>query len=103
MKELVGTPGKGKVMVVVTAAPLSQNLIGRHAGGKSREKRLEGLIIYGCIRDVDAIMDMELGVQALGTVPMKTDKRDIGDVNVPVKFGGVEFIPVNLSMPTTTA
>jgi regulator of ribonuclease activity A len=38
-------------------------------------------------------MDTELGVQALGTVPLKTDKRDIGDVNVPVKFGGVEFIP----------
>ena len=34
---------------------------------KAAKNGWEGLIIYGCIRDVDAIMDMELGVQALGT------------------------------------
>ena len=24
---------------------------------------------------------------------MKTDKRDLGDINVPVTFAGVDFIP----------
>ena len=38
-------------------------------------------------------METDLGVQALGTNPLKTDKRNIGDVNVPVKFGGVVFVP----------
>ena len=38
-------------------------------------------------------METDLGVQALGTVPLKTDKRGLGDVNVPVKFGGVVFTP----------
>ena len=33
------------------------------------------------------------GQTELGTVPLKTDKRGLGDVNVTVKFGGVEFIP----------
>lgn len=93
VKELVGTPGKGKVMVVDGGASMRKALLGDMLAEKAAKNGWEGLIIYGCIRDVDAIMDMELGVQALGTVPMKTDKRDIGDVNVPVKFGGVEFIP----------
>jgi len=53
----------------------------------------EGFIIYGCIRDVDAISTMNLGVKALNTNPLKTDKKGIGDLNIPVSFGGVTFKP----------
>ena len=38
-------------------------------------------------------METDLALQAIATVPLKTEKRDIGDVNIPVKFGGVTFIP----------
>jgi regulator of ribonuclease activity A len=31
---------------------------------------------------------MDLGVQALATHPMKTDKRGLGDINVPVAIAG---------------
>ena len=50
-------------------------------------------MVYGCIRDVDVIAQTDLGVQALASHPMKTDKRGIGDLNVPVTFGGVTFKP----------
>lgn len=93
VKQLVDTDGKGKVMVVDGGASMRKALLGDMLAEKAVKNGWEGLIIYGCIRDVDAIMELELGVQALGTVPLKTDKRDIGDVNVVVKFGGVEFIP----------
>jgi regulator of ribonuclease activity A len=53
----------------------------------------EGLIIYGCVRDVDALVTLDLGVQALASIPLKTDKRGIGDLNVDLTFGGVTFIP----------
>ena len=48
---------------------------------------------YGCIRDVDVIAQTDLGVQALASHPLKTDKRGIGDLNVAVTFGGVTFRP----------
>ena len=51
------------------------------------------MVIYGCVRDVDVLMQIDLGVQALASHPMKTDKRDIGDLNVSVTFGGVTFVP----------
>jgi len=50
-------------------------------------------IIYGCIRDADVIAKTALGVQALGTHPRKTEKRDVGDLNIAVTFGGVTFHP----------
>ena len=50
-----------------------------------------GLVIYGCIRDVDEIMATDIGVQALGTHPMKTDKKGIGELGISVTFAGVTF------------
>ena len=32
-------------------------------------------------------------MQALAAIPLKTDKRGIGDLNVPVTFGGITFRP----------
>jgi regulator of ribonuclease activity A len=52
-----------------------------------------GIIMYGCIRDIDEIMATDIGVQALGVHPMKTDKKGVGEIDVPVTFGGVTFTP----------
>ena len=53
----------------------------------------EGIIINGCIRDIDEIRQTLLGLQSLGIHQMKTDKRDLGDNNLTVTFSGVDFIP----------
>jgi len=50
-------------------------------------------VIYGCVRDVDVLAQTNLGVQALASHPMKTDKRGLGDLNVNVTFAGVTFRP----------
>ena len=48
-----------------------------------------GIVIYGCIRDVDEIIATDIGVQALGSHPMKTDKKGIGEQGIAVTFAGV--------------
>ena len=42
---------------------------------------------------LDVVAQTDLGVQALASHPMKTDKRGIGDLNVAVTFAGVTFRP----------
>lgn len=93
VKEQVATPGKGKVMVVDGGGSMRAALLGDMLAEKAAENQWEGIIVYGCIRDVDVINKTYLGVQALQTHPMKTDKRGIGDLNVVVTFGGVTFRP----------
>jgi regulator of ribonuclease activity A len=93
VKELVDTNGSGKVMVVDGGGSLRHALLGDMLAEKAVKNGWEGLVIYGCIRDVDIIAQTDLGVQALATNPLKTDKRGLGDVGVPVKFGGVVFNP----------
>ena len=93
VRELVATDGKGKVMVVDGGGSLRRAMLGDMLAEKAAKNGWEGIIIYGCIRDVDVIMETELGVQALATNPLKTDKKGLGELNVEVKFGGVVFVP----------
>ena len=93
VKEVLGTKGEGKVLVVDGGGSLRRALLGDMIAENALKNAWEGVIIYGCIRDVSAIGTLELGVQALSSIPLKTDKRGIGDHNVAVTFGGVTFTP----------
>lgn len=93
VKEQVATPGNGRVMVVDGGGSRRAALLGDMLAEKAASNGWAGLIINGCIRDVDVIRKTRLGVQALATHPRKTEKRGVGELNVPVSFGGVTFIP----------
>ena len=54
---------------------------------------MQGVIIYGCLRDSEAIEALPLGVKALNTHPFKSSKRDPGLRDVPVTFGSTTFRP----------
>jgi regulator of ribonuclease activity A len=95
VKALVDEPGAGKVMVVDGGGSMRAALLGDMLAEKAASNGWEGIVVYGCIRDIDVIMETDLGVQALGIHPRKTDKRGVGDKNVPVTFGGVTFLPGN--------
>lgn len=93
VKEHVGSPGEGRVMVVDGGGSLRCALLGDMLAEKAAENNWAGLIIYGCIRDVDEIRKTDLGVQALRTIPIKSNRKGRGDLNIPVTFGGVTFHP----------
>ena len=93
VKELAGTAGKGRVMVVDGGGSLRRALLGDMIGAKALANGWVGFVIYGTIRDVDELGAMDLGVQALATHPMKTEKKGIGDLDVPVTFAGVTIHP----------
>ncbi len=93
VKEQTGLPGKGRVLVVDGGGSRRRALLGDNLAEAAASNGWAGIIIFGCIRDVDEIRQIKLGVQALGAVPRKTEKRGIGELDVPVTFGGVTFRP----------
>lgn len=86
-------PGKGKVMVVDGGGSLKKSLLGDMIATNAVKNGWEGFIIYGCIRDIDTIAELDLGVQALNSIPLKTEKLGVGELNVPIEFAGVSFKP----------
>ncbi len=80
-------------MVIDGGGPLRRALRGDVTGANALANGWVGFVIYGSIRDVDELGVMVLGVQALATHPMKTEKKGVGDLSVPVNFVGVTIYP----------
>ncbi len=93
VREWVARDGDGKILVIDGGGSMRRALLGDLLAGKAVTNNWAGIIVYGCIRDVDAIAEMDVGVQAIGAHPMKTEKKGIGEANIAVRFGGVDFIP----------
>lgn len=90
-KQRLGEPGEGRVLVIDGGGSLHRALIGGDVATMAADNGWTGVIVYGCIRDVDELAEIDLGVWALGAVPMKTKKRNAGELDVPLNFGGVNF------------
>lgn len=93
VKELLASPGDGRVLVVDGGGSLRCALLGDMIAESAVSHGWAGVIVYGCIRDVDAIAELELGVQALASIPLKSVRKGVGEVDVPVTFGGITFRP----------
>jgi regulator of ribonuclease activity A len=85
--------GKGKVLVIDGGGSLRCALVGGNLGKLAEDNEWEGIIVYGAVRDSDEIADQCVGVKALGTCPVKSIKRNEGQHNIAVRFGGVNFVP----------
>lgn len=93
VREAVSEAGAGKVLVIDGGGSMRRALLGDMLAEKAVINGWEGIVIYGCLRDVDEVNGMQLGVKALGTHPMKTDKRGEGQRDLVVSFGGVQWCP----------
>lgn len=93
VKEQLAQPGQGRVLVVDGGGSMRRALLGDMIAESAVRQGWSGVVIYGAVRDVDALAELELGVQALGAIPLKTEKRGIGDLNVPLRFAGVDIRP----------
>ncbi len=93
VREWVSQKGNNRVLVVDGGGSMRRALLGDMLAEKAAINGWSGIVVYGCIRDVQIIAELDLGVQALAAHPMKTHKKGIGESNVPVRFHGVDFYP----------
>jgi regulator of ribonuclease activity A len=93
LKETLSSPGQGAVLIVDGYGSLRCALVGDIIAGLAVKNGWSGLIIWGVVRDSVALGELDLGIKALGTNPWKSSKQGGGALDVPVRFGGVEFRP----------
>lgn len=91
VRKALESPGNGRVLVIDGGGSLRRALVGDQLAALGVKNGWAGVVVYGCIRDSRAIAAMDIGVFALATHPQKTLKKNEGDIDVPVSFGGVTF------------
>ena len=93
VRKILDCPGDGRVLVIDGGGSLRRALVGDQLAALAVKNGWSGIVVYGCIRDSRAISEMDIGVFALDTHPMKTRKLNTGETELPVTFGGVTFSP----------
>ena len=92
-KQRVSEPGNGRVLVVDGSGSMRCALAGDNVVGAALENGWAGVVINGCVRDVDALAQLPIGVKALGSCPRPSGKTGAGAIDVPVVFGAATFTP----------
>jgi regulator of ribonuclease activity A len=93
LKSVVSTPGDGGVLVVDGGGSLSRALMGDMIAEIAVSNGWSGVVIYGAIRDREAISSLPLGVKALGSNPRKSTKTGAGEADVELTLEGVTVRP----------
>jgi len=91
VREAVGEPGEGRVLVVDGGGSLQCALLGDLLGEKAVANGWSGVIVNGCVRDTARLGQLQLGVMARAAHPRRSKKGGHGDREVPVRFAGVTF------------
>ena len=93
VKAAVESPGAGRVLVVDGGGSLRRALLGGNLAATAARNGWAGLLIDGCVRDVAELASTDIGILALGLVPMPTQRRQPGLAGVPVQVQGVWVQP----------
>ena len=93
VRQTLSMPGNGNVLVVDGGGSLRCALVGDQLALLAVQNNWNGVIVYGCVRDSVAMSTMDVGIRALNTHPLRSLRKGIGEIDIPVAFGGVKFTP----------
>ena len=92
VREIVQTPGEGRVLVVDGGGSLRCGLFGGNLAVAAARNGWAGVVINGCARDADEIDAEPIGVRALALHPRRSERGlHSGQAGIPVHFAGVLF------------
>ncbi|MCL1091832.1 putative 4-hydroxy-4-methyl-2-oxoglutarate aldolase [Shewanella profunda] len=93
VKEILAQDGHGKVLVIDGGGSSRRALLGDLIAQSALDNSWQGVVVNGYVRDAARLATFNLGVSALGAMPIKTEKLNQGQINVPVDIGGVIVKP----------
>ncbi len=83
----------GKVLVVDGGGSVRRALLGGNLGAAAVKNGWAGIVIDGCVRDVAELADLTVGIRALASMPLPTEKRNEGQRDIAVQLQGVWVRP----------
>jgi regulator of ribonuclease activity A len=93
VKAALDEPGRQRVLVVDAGGSLRRAVVGGNLGMAAARNGWAGIVVHGGVRDVAELADCEVGIRALGLMPLPTEKRNTGERDVPVQVAGVWVRP----------
>lgn len=93
IREVLEQDGQGRVLLVDGGGSLRRALIDAELAALAEENEWEGIVVYGSVREIDDLEEIDIGIHAMATIPVGATSQGIGEGDIPVNFGGVTFLP----------
>ena len=91
IREVLQQDGTDCVLLVDGGGSTRRALVDIELAELALENNWEGIIVYGAVRHVDELEELDLGIQAVASIPVAADNLSPGEDGVPVNFAGVSF------------
>lgn len=86
----------GDVLVIDGKGDETSALMGEIMVSQCKAMEMAGIVIYGCVRDTEAIREIGFPVYAIGANPNGPTKNIPGRINWPISVGGIAVHPGDL-------
>lgn len=83
----------GDILVVDGQGSMERSLAGEIMVRYCMSRGVAGIVVQGCMRDLDAIQGLDFPVYCKGITPQGPFKFGPGEINVPVCVGGQVVLP----------
>lgn len=90
IKELLATPGAGRVLVVDGGGSTRCALLGDMIAKDAVVNGWEGVVVYGCVRDTAVLATLDLGIKAIGVMPRRSTRRGEGTTQIVIDVAGIQ-------------
>ncbi|XP_074321163.1 putative 4-hydroxy-4-methyl-2-oxoglutarate aldolase 2 [Silene latifolia] len=91
IREFLEKKGNGSVLVVDGGGSRRCAILGGNTVQQAQNNGWAGIVVNGCVRDVDEINECDIGVRALGSHPMKAKRKGNGEMQVGINVGGTRI------------
>ena len=91
--EVLEENGEGRVLVIDGGGAVRRGLIDAELAQLAVDNGWEGIIVYGAVRQIQQLENLDIGIHALAPIPVSADESSAGECDIPVNFGGVTFFP----------
>ncbi|MEW6990391.1 ribonuclease E activity regulator RraA [Colwelliaceae bacterium 6441] len=93
ISQIVNSDGVGKVLVIDGGGSTRRALIDANIAEIAASKGWEGIVCYGSVRDVDALEEINIGIQGLVSIPVGATDTEHGESDLAINFASVTFLP----------
>ena len=93
VREMLNKKVDGSVLVIDGGASFQTALLGGNLATLAERNGWSGVVIYGCIRDVQEIKLVDIGCKALGSIPRKSKKNRAGRIDAELRIADVSIKP----------
>ncbi|MEK3729386.1 RraA family protein [Lysinibacillus sp. FSL W8-0953] len=91
--EAIRAANEGDILVIDAKGNTNRAVAGDFVISLAKGIGVQGFVVDGVIRDIEAIRELNFPIFSLGTTVAAGNKNGGGQVNVPIAIGGVTVLP----------